>query len=219
MVGNHPDPKGQLIVIGHQSASVPVTTQVLRREKGRASDVSHRSRFFYASLSSETILGTDSLRIVLHYPQTVFLSQCQNRAHIATLTEQMHRHNGFRPRSYRPSDMFHPHIKRPIIHIHQYRSQSQQTDYLGRGHIRKCRYDHLVSGLQSQSHQRDLQCIRTVSAADHMLHSQIIRQMFLELLHLRPLDKSAAAQDLGNRLIHFRFNLLILPPKIYHPEH
>src|SRR5215831_6285582 len=82
-------PFGEVLVVGHDHATVAETTQILAGEKGEATDVAHA-----AGASSIPILGADGLSRILDDGQPAFRGNLKNWIHIGALTVQVHGNDG-----------------------------------------------------------------------------------------------------------------------------
>ena len=97
VVGDRPHTLRQRIVVGEDRAAVAVATQVLRGEERRAADVAYRTGLLRLAVG-EGELCADSLAGVLHHVDMLLAREFHQRLHVGALTEQVHRHDGFRTR-------------------------------------------------------------------------------------------------------------------------
>ena len=120
MVGNCPHACCQLIIIREDSPAVSVTTEVLRGEERRATDMSDGTGLLGLAVSKR-VFSADRLTCVFHYKQMMLVCQRHDGFHVGALSEEVYRHNSFGLRRDSTAYGLDIHVHRVPIYVNDYR--------------------------------------------------------------------------------------------------
>lgn len=161
-----------------------------------------------AAFVPEPVNGSEGLRIVLNYIQTVGLCKLHDGGHVAALTEKMDGYNGSGPGCQGLFYETYVRIESIAVHIHHHRNKPEQGNDLSRCHIGECRDNDLIPRSQAEGHERYLEGIRTVAAGNDISGSRILCKSRGETSDRRTVDKSRTVDDLRYGSINFRLDFM-----------
>ena len=144
----HADPVGECLIVGDDHAAVPEPAEVLGGKEAEAPRLPERAGLAVPPRRP------DRLRGVLDHRD--FLPSCdlQNRLHLGTLAEQVHRHEGLGPRRNGPFEQRGIHVVGVRLDVHEHRLRPQARDGAGRGKERVRHRDHFISRPHAAGHER-----------------------------------------------------------------
>lgn len=154
VIGQCPYAFGQSVVVGEHGSAVSEASERFRREERRTSDVSRRAGVFTCAVRKKT-LRAERLCVVLYHRQSVSCRHVVNSRHVARLSEQVHRYDGFRAWCYHAFGTVGRHVERVSLHVGEYGCAAEQGHGFRHGTERECRHYHLVALSDAGRHHRD----------------------------------------------------------------
>ena len=146
------------------------------------------------------ILGADGLRRILDDRNLMAHAGVDDRHQLCRLTEQMHRHNGTRPRRDGRDSGLRIDVERVGFDVHEHglRAQARHTsrrreEGIGAG-------DDLVAGADADRHQCGQNGVGARRHPDGVMHAEVRFELALEPLHLGAVDESLRVANPRQRI-------------------
>jgi hypothetical protein len=184
----HPHALGDLVVACEHRAAVAEGAEVLGREEGQSGGRAQRARAAGRRTRAERLRG------VLEHGHAERL----DLGHRRDVAEQVDDDDRLRALGQRRAYRLRGDAERLGVDVAEHGPRAGQRDRLGRG-VERERWDHdLVAGPDAHRPQRQRDGVGAVADPDHVAGAQIVAQLGLERLELRPEDEAARVDDLGD---------------------
>ncbi len=188
-----PHARGEVRIVREHSAAVAEAAEVFRGEEAGGAEGAQGSGLGRVGPRPGCAKPTrrNGLRIVLHDGDAGGCTDFQQGIQICRLAEEVHGHDGPRPRRHRFAHLIHVDVEGPRVYIHQNRRGAEERDDFDGRDEGESRGNHLIARSDVQRHESKLQGIRSVRARDDMCGSGVGRELVGEGVHVRPLDVRA----------------------------
>ena len=164
-------------------------------------------------------MGTEGLRAVLHQQQLVILGDPGQRGHVGRLAEQVHWQDRARARRDGRGHGLGIDVEGAGIDVDEHGLGAHVADRLRGGDEREGRGDHLVPGPEIGRAQREVQRVGAGSAGDRVAYPEILGQLVLQCLHVRPENESRALEHVCDRGIDLVPEFVVLALQVDHRDH
>ena len=213
VVAQHPDAVDRLFVPGDNHAAIPVAGEVFAREKAEAAAFPHGADLF------SVIGGAEGLRAVFDDFQTISSGQFENGFHVGRMAEKMNRDDG--PGSFCYFPLYFPgiQIERVRFNVDENGDRTNEGDNLGSGNKREGGGDYLVPRTDPAGPQGKQQGIGPAGHSRGEGNAVIGGHFALQGGYFRPEDELALIQNVLQGMVHFAFQILILPLQVDHGDH
>jgi len=200
----------KFFVVGDDHASVADRAEVLRREEREASAGAHG-----AGLAS-VVGGADGLGGVLDDGDVPIARRRQDRVHVGTLAEQVHRHDGLRPVGHGGRETRGVQVVRLRVDVHEDGPGAEAGHASGRREEGERRGDDLVAWPDAETHESVQDGVRAARGPDAERGVGVLGDGLFAVGHLRSADAPLCLEDLVDGGVDFVADGIVLGYEVEH---
>ena len=132
---------------------------------------------------------------IFDHGNAIRLGDIENRVHVGTLAEEMHRHDRLRPTRDLLFDFVSIDVVRQRVDIREHGRRPESGHGAGRGKERERRHDDFIAGADIESREGQQERIGPIGTTDGVVRPAIFGGFGLERGHFRAKDHLAGLQD------------------------
>src|SRR6266545_3983139 len=208
VVAHHPDPLGQLGVVGGQRAPVPVGAQVLARVERERGEGAEAAGPFAVPPRAVRLAG------VLYDGQVVRAGEREHRVHVGRLAVQVHDHQRLAARRDRGGGAGQVDVVGGRVDVVPDRGGSGERDRRRAGDERVGRGQHLVARPDPHGAHAELERGQPGVDAHRVGRLAVLRVLLLERRDVLAEDEVGALQDAADRDVHLGRDRLVLGAQV-----
>ena len=215
VVGQAPNTCSQGFVARQHGAAIAQGTEVFAREEARRAHSAEHARRAMDALTAP--FGSETLGVVLHDVQAVYLGPGNQGVHVGALAKQMHHHHRLGVRRARLFRRTGVELEGPRVDVCKHGRGADLGHNFSRGDEGEIGHDDLVTRPQSERAQGEGKGVCAVAAPhDVPFEPKGVVELGLKLGHVFASDERRGGHDFVEGLIQLWPHPCVQPAQIHH---